>query len=813
MSHHLTFTRRSPALLLAAVPLLFACTGTVDKGQPASSLAVSSSVAASVVSSVASEPASASSAAMAAASLLTSNGLFNAGQQDFVAFAESASVSFDGEFSVAIAQVSANPWDVQLMHPVAIEAGKEYTLCYHAKADAKRDISVNVDDAAPDYASLSGGAIQQSLSTQYQAFSHSFFADATDATARLTFNLGASAIGVQLDNISLALGESCALVSSSSASSVPSELASCELVPPAVAPASPVGLNLNRPKTEPMIPKWGLGFMQSQWGYGSAEAPFGYDTQEGFLNHARALRGLDNPYGDHTHPADIMVLDMYWCGGTVGDFSCWDWPNNMRWDHAKFPDPKAMMDELHAMNFKVIMNYHAGGFESHNQEWMAAMQSHLDAGLDAPWLDFWSGGSKAETQIWNKMRSHFGEDKRLMFMARHYTLPNTENAEGGEFNAAGVYQDGIGKETPPNEDDIEKTMPVHWTGDVVGSWLGLEQSIEGVVYGPDGAMGGWSYLHTDTPGHSGVVGPQSTELALRWIQFSDFTTGTRNHGWTPRDVWSWGEMAEEYSYFSRMLRYRLLPYIYTYTNVIWEQAIPLTRPMKLAYPGQADHLKFQYMFGDELLVAPVYKSAADFGGAMDVFLPAGEQWVDYWNHKVYNGNQTVKADVRVENLKHVPLFVKRGSIIPMGPEILYIDTAVHPDPLTLDIYPKCAGESRFTLHDDDGESLGYQRGEYARTEFAVEKFADNLRVDVGPSVGEYSGKPKQQNYLLKINLIDEAYRKVKHNNTELTYVNDFNALLEPQAVAGTWALDAARKILYVRFSTEVSQTNTVVIEK
>ena len=161
MSHHLTFTRRSPVLLLAAVPLLFACTGTVDKGQPASSLPVSSSVAASVVSSAASEAASASSVAMAAASLLTSNGLFNAGQQDFVAFAESASVSFDGEFSVAITQVSANSWDVQLMHPVAIEAGKEYTLCYHAKADAKRDISVNVDDAAPDYASLSGGLLSK----------------------------------------------------------------------------------------------------------------------------------------------------------------------------------------------------------------------------------------------------------------------------------------------------------------------------------------------------------------------------------------------------------------------------------------------------------------------------------------------------------------------------------------------------------------------------------------------------------------------------------------------------------------------------
>ena len=573
-------------------------------------------------------------------------------------------------------------------------------------------------------------------------------------------------------------------------------------------------IQLNKPHTEPMIPKWGLGYMQSQWGYNEGGEPFGYDTQDGILNHARALRGLPNPYGDHRHPADIMVLDMYWCGGQVGDFSCWDWPNNMIWDKQKFPDPAAMVRELHDMDFKLMMNYHAGGIDTHRDDWMSAMRSHLDMGLDAPWLDFWTAGSAVETEIWKMLREHKGNDRRLMWMARHYTLPNTENAEGGQFDDDGIYQDGIGVQTPPDEDEVEKTMPVHWTGDVAGSWLGLQQSIEGIVYGPDGAMGGWSYLHSDTPGHSGVSGPEDGELAIRWIQFSDFTTGTRNHGWTPRDVWAWGPLIEEYSYFSRMLRYRLIPYTYTYLNRIWEQAIPLTLPIKYAYPGEADELKYQYLFGDHLLVAPVYRAAAEFPEEkMDVYLPKGEQWVDYWSHEIFEGGQTIRADVGEQQLKYIPLYVRMGAIIPVGPEIFHIDPSVHPDPLTLDIYPAVSGQSEFVFYDDDGESLGYQRGEFARTKFTVERSPEKIRIVLGESVGEYSGRPSSRNYILKVNLIDSEFRSVKMDGKELVFIEDPVELQSDAGRPGSWAMDQSNNILYVRVSTSTDLARTLEISQ
>ena len=548
-------------------------------------------------------------------------------------------------------------------------------------------------------------------------------------------------------------------------------------------------INLNPPRTEPMIPKWALGYMQSGWGKDAN----GYDQQDNFIDHAKALRGIDNQFGKHKHPADIMILDMYWNGKE------WSWPGNMTWDPLLFPDPKAMFDELHAMNFKVMMNYHEGGF---GKEWLNLLKRDLNYGLDIVWLDFWKNDSSMEKQVWQLIQEHQGVDKRIMFMARHYARPNHHNNEsilGGDYMRA------------PDEEMIEKSMPVHWTGDVVGDWHGFAESIEAIVYSEDGAMGGWSYLHTDTPGHTKGEDP---ELASRWIQFSDFSSLTRNHGTTGRDVWSWGPQVEENSYFSRMLRYRLLPYFYTYCFEIWQQAMPLTRPMKLAYPNQRDELRMQYMLGEELLVAPVYKAAADFpDNKMQVYLPAGEQWLDYWSKALYEGGQTITVDVSKGNDKFLPLFVKRGAIIPMGPEIFWIDPAQHADPITLDIYPLANGQSSFTLYDDDGVSMQYQQDHYAQTAITVNASTKNITVTVGATKGDYEGKPETHNYVLKINLLGKRNisqallngKKIKR----LAKKPDENQANEQ---AAGWWINPASKLLYVSFTTQSSAENIIVVK-
>ena len=541
-------------------------------------------------------------------------------------------------------------------------------------------------------------------------------------------------------------------------------------------------INLNPPHTEPMIPKWGFGYMQSGWG----EEDYGYDSQEGFLDHARALRGIENRYGNHRYPADIMILDMYWTGKE------WSWPGNMTWDLNKFPDPQALVDTLHEMDFKLMMNYHEGGF---GEEWLAQLQRDLDYGLDIVWLDFWRADSQYEKQVWELLRKHHGNDKRIMFMARHYARPNHHNQEsilGGDFMRT------------PNEESLEKSMPIHWTGDVLGDWNGFAETIEAIVYSDDGAPGGWSYLHADTPGHTKGEDP---ELALRWMQFSDFTTSTRNHGTTARDVWSWGEEVERLSFDSRMLRYRLLPYIYTYSWHIWQDAMPLTRPLRLAYPGEADANPYVYMFGEEILVAPVYKPAASFPkGRMDVYLPKGNdlEWVDYWTHAVYEGGQTIQVEVDMDVQPNMPLFVKRGSVIPMGPKIFHIDPAVHADPITLDIYPEERGSASFTLYDDDGVSLGYQRGEQAFSRITVSTRDEGMKIVVGAHRGEYEGKPESHNHIVKINLIDKTFSSVKMNSKVI-----HNIVFEDSSRQPGWYFDDTNNIFWIQFSSESDRESVI----
>ncbi|MGL1935359.1 MAG: DUF5110 domain-containing protein [Fibrobacterales bacterium] len=551
-------------------------------------------------------------------------------------------------------------------------------------------------------------------------------------------------------------------------------------------------INLNDPHTEPMIPKWSLGFWQSYWGEDN-----GYGYQGSFIDHAEALRGIDNQYGDHKHPADVMVLDMFWNNKE------WGWDNdlkNMEWSYERFPDPEKMIDSLHAMGFKVVLNYHSGGF---GYDWLEKMREHLEWGVDVVWLDFWTGGSDYESQVWDLLREVWGDDKRRIFMARHYMRPNRMNYESPD-----KWGD-MGELKAPNEDEIEKSMPMHWTGDNDGSWEGLQEAIDATVYSEDGSMGGWSYVHADCPGH---LRGEDPELANRWIQHADFSPFTRNHGaGVDRDVWSWGDNVEENSHFSRMLRYRLLPYIYTYVWDIYDKAMPLTRPFKLAYPGQRDDIRYSYMFGEEFLVAPVYKKRADWSDEkMPVWLPEGEEWVDYWDHTIFAGGSIVNYDVSESNDRHIPLFVKRGSIIPMGPEAYNIDLAIHPDPLTLDVYPKQAGKTSFTMYDDDGESNGYTRDEYAQTIFSISKGSGEIAVTIGASIGEYAGKPESRNYIVKINLLDTNYVAVLHNDDSLKYVGDYTRLLGEGGSAGLWSIDSERGVLYARIEVSVEREHSVV---
>ena len=216
-------------------------------------------------------------------------------------------------------------------------------------------------------------------------------------------------------------------------------------------------------------------------------------------------------------------------------------------------------------------------------------------------------------------------------------------------------------------------------------------------------------------------GPRDPELYARWFQLGAFSPIFRSHGWVWREHVPWAHGAEVEAICRRYaeLRYRLLPYTYTLAWQAHTLGLPLMRPLVLNYPDdpRAWTLDHQYLWGDDLLVAPVTREGAT---AWPVYLPRG--WFDFWTGERHEGPRGVTIEAPLDRL---PLLVRGGAILPLGPVVQH--TGERPlDEVTLQIYPE--GTSRFELYEDDGRSNAYRRGHYALT--SITCVAERARVTV-----------------------------------------------------------------------------------
>jgi alpha-glucosidase/alpha-D-xyloside xylohydrolase len=278
-----------------------------------------------------------------------------------------------------------------------------------------------------------------------------------------------------------------------------------------------------------------------------------------------------------------------------------------------------------------------------------------------------------------------------------------------------------------------------WSGDTNASWKSLEAQIAVGVnhslslspfWGSD--IGGF-YPSTELTG----------ELYARWHQFAAFTASFRGHGrtWHMRLPWGWGlsklgpkesgtppleselnnpriePIARKYT----ELRYRLLSYNYT---LAWEartSGMPMMRAMWLHYPDdkRARGIGDQYLWGRDLLIAPVYKKGA---ASREVYLPAGK-WYDWWTGKAIIGGRKVKRSVDLDTM---PIYVRAGAIIPFDPIRQYTSQAVD-KPTTLKIHQGADG--RYVLYDDDGVSLDYLKGSCVQTLIKWDDAAGRLTIE------------------------------------------------------------------------------------
>src|SRR5450759_231768 len=411
---------------------------------------------------------------------------------------------------------------------------------------------------------------------------------------------------------------------------------------------------VSRPVTPP---KWAFGLWMS--------SGFKDDSAREVLARAQELRA-------HGVPCDVLHLDCYW-----QKFGRWS--ENL-WDKDMFPDPEELIRKVHALGFKVCLwinsyigveserfsegtekgyflktatgetyvaplcnTYHppVAVVDFTNPEAAAwyreTLRPLLRMGADVFKTDF-GEGVPADALAFNGMT---GDELHNLYTLLYNDLVAGLTAEETGSQLVGVRSTYAGGQR----------HAAQWGGDPNCSYPALASTLRG---GLSMGMCGHAFW---SPDNGGFHRQPTPDLFVRWAQFGLFSPLSRAHGMTTRLPWEYGEQALQIFRDYVRLRYQLLPYIYSYATLAAETGLPLLRPMVLQFPDDplARAIDLQYMFGDELLVAPVYNAA----GKRPVYLPAGA-WVDYWTHEVMHGPQAVAVTAALEVL---PLYVRGDSLI------------------------------------------------------------------------------------------------------------------------------------------------------
>jgi alpha-D-xyloside xylohydrolase len=279
-----------------------------------------------------------------------------------------------------------------------------------------------------------------------------------------------------------------------------------------------------------------------------------------------------------------------------------------------------------------------------------------------------------------------------------------------------------------------------WSGDVAARWgnlrdqisAGLNLSISGIPNWTHD-IGGFSVEDRYSKQDPAAL-PEWRELYLRWFQFGAFSPLFRSHGEFPlREIpqVSEGDPAMRAALIRYdKLRYRLLPYIYTLAAGTYFDDGTIMRPlvMDFAADRRVWGIDDEYMFGRALLIAPVTEFKAR---ERQVYLPAGSDWYEAASGKRIEGGRGYTAPAPRERM---PLFVRAGSIVPLGPEVQW--SGENPQgPLTVHVFPGADGA--FTLYEDQGEDMGYARGEFARVPLRWDDKA--RRLTIGERQGRFPG--------------------------------------------------------------------------
>ena len=508
----------------------------------------------------------------------------------------------------------------------------------------------------------------------------------------------------------------------------------------------------------PMFGKWAYGLFQSQ---------DRYKTQAEVL-------AAGSKYREGHIPVDVIVQDWYyWDPLPIGSHVM---------NPAAYPDPKAMVDELHkeslhAMisiwpvfgkgtpNFdalkamdgltsitwdNVVTHTFDTYYDAHNPGarelyWQQARDSLVGRyGWDAWWIDQCEPDNGALLDA--RRLAVFYTGKGIDYY-NTYSLMHTDGVyKGWRRDIPGKRAFFLARQAFAGQQRNAATL---WSSDISCTWhdfrdqvpQGINACASGIPYWTSD-IGGYHY-HWQAPDWSL---PEFRELFTRWFQFGTFCPIFRIHGKGERALYSsnWDEPTKKTLLTYDNLRYRLLPYIYSLAGKVTQEQYTIMR--NLAFDFREDtavyDLRDEYMFGPAFLVNPVTTQGAT---SRDVYLPKAT-WYDFWTGQKLNGGTTIAATAPIDVM---PLYVRAGSIVPMGQRMEYA-TEKPADTIELRIYPGADGQ--FSLYEDENESYNYEKGQFATLTFSW-KDKEKL-LTIGDTKGSFPGQLKRR--VFKVLVVGEG---------------------------------------------------------
>ena len=535
----------------------------------------------------------------------------------------------------------------------------------------------------------------------------------------------------------------------------------------------------------PVMPKWAMGYWQSRERYKTSTEMI--EALEGFRK-----RNI---------PIDNIVMD----------WSHWEedaWGSH-EFDLSRFPDPKGMVDSIHAMNGRMMISvwpkfyvntehykefdekgwmytkayedgirdwigtgYLYGFYDAYAPEarelfWKQMYEHYYPLGIDAWWMD------ASEPNI----RDCTDMDYRKALCGPTALGPSTEYFNAYSIvNADAIYngQRGVDPDkrvfllTRSGFSGLQRYSTATWSGDIATRWEDMKAQISA---GLNFAVSGIPYWTMDIGGFCvenryvaaqnewNATGKENAdykewrELNTRWFQFGAFCPLFRAHGQYPfREPWEIapaGHPAYESIVYYMKLRYRLMPYIYSLAGMTWTDDYTIMRPLVMDFIDDRNvtDIGDTYMFGPAFMAAPVYEYEAR---SREVYFPECEGWYDFYTNKMLSGGEAREVDAPYGRM---PLYVRAGSIVPVGPDMQWSDEKPA-DVLTVYVYKGADGS--FTLYEDEGLNYNYEKGLYAEIPFVYDESEGVLTI--GERKGGFEGMLERRVF----NVISVSDKCVSH---------------------------------------------------